>query len=277
MGSVNFVYCTKEKYDTFKTKNENTLYFVVGSNTTTPGETLGEVSFIAKGSEVIATKPVLNLVTEIPSSESGSQVPTSGAVRKSLNSLAPIKVVNVTIGSGETPILNESGLYYIHVINNGTSNDSVVQLLTGTYKTEASGTASAITVDVVEGTLISINNFEPNTNAQIYVLQSAYNNVLDYYNINKTTTIIENHYALNTNTLKALNELSSLQLGENQLISSSGVDSSGVPIFKVITLGTGLKIENNILSLDIANGDTLKYGTSTQSVETNGNEVTASE
>lgn len=249
MSSVNFVYCTKEKYDALTTKDEGTLYFVTESNSATLDETLGEASFIARGSEVIATKPVLNLVTEIPSNESDSQVPTSGAVRKSLNALAPIKTVSVTIGSGETPVLNESGLYYIHVISNGTSNDSVVQLLTGTYKTEASGTASAITVDVVEGTLICINNFESNVNAQIYVLQSAYNNVLDYYNINKDTSIIENHYALNPSTLKALNELSSLELGENQLISSSGVDSSGVPIFKVITLGTGLKIENNVLSL----------------------------
>ena len=260
MSSVNFVYCTKEKYDALTTKDEGTLYFVVESSTMS-GETLGEASFIARGSEVIATKPVLNLVTEIPSSESDSQVPTSGAVRKSLNSLAPIKVVNVTIGSGETLILNESGLYYIHVINNETSNDSVVQLLTGTYKTEASGTASAITVDVVEGTLISINNFESNTNAQIYVLQSAYNNVLDYYNINKTTTIIENHYTLNTSTLKALNELSSLQLGENQLISSSGVDSSGVPIFKVISLGSGIKINGNQIQLDL-----VKYEFHVQSV-----------
>ena len=31
----------------------------------------------------------------------------------------------------------------------------------------------------------------------------------------------------------------------------------------------GLKLENNVLSLDIANGDNLKYGTSTQSTEIN--------
>lgn len=52
----------------------------------------------------------------------------------------------------------------------------------------------------------------------------------------------------------------------------------GRPEFRAVTLGTGLKFENGVLSLDIANGDTLKYGTSTaQAEETDGNEVTANE
>ena len=51
----------------------------------------------------------------------------------------------------------------------------------------------------------------------------------------------------------------------------------GRPDFKAVTLGNGLKFENGVLSLDIENGDNLKYGTSTQSEVTNGNEVTANE
>ena len=52
----------------------------------------------------------------------------------------------------------------------------------------------------------------------------------------------------------------------------------GRPEFRAVTLGTGLKFENGVLSLDIENGDNLKYGTSTaQAEETNGNEVTANE
>lgn len=47
----------------------------------------------------------------------------------------------------------------------------------------------------------------------------------------------------------------------------------GRPELKAVTLGNGLKFENGVLSLDIENGDTLKYGTSTQPVETNENEV----
>lgn len=51
----------------------------------------------------------------------------------------------------------------------------------------------------------------------------------------------------------------------------------GRPEFRSVTLGNGLKFENGVLSLDIENGDNLKYGTSTTAAETNGNEVTANE
>nr|DAJ16905.1 MAG TPA: hypothetical protein [Caudovirales sp. ctMlE25] len=52
----------------------------------------------------------------------------------------------------------------------------------------------------------------------------------------------------------------------------------GRPEFRAVTLGDGLKFENGVLSLDIENGDNLKYGTSTaQAAETNENEVTANE
>lgn len=51
----------------------------------------------------------------------------------------------------------------------------------------------------------------------------------------------------------------------------------GRPELKAVTLGTGLKFENGVLSLDIENGDNLKYGTSIIAAETNGNEVTANE
>lgn len=50
----------------------------------------------------------------------------------------------------------------------------------------------------------------------------------------------------------------------------------GRPEFRAVTLGNGLKFENGVLSLDIENGDNLKYGTST-AAETNENEVTANE
>lgn len=69
-----------------------------------------------------------------------------------------------------------------------------------------------------------------------------------------------------------------LEIQKDQLISSEGIDDeTGIPIFKVISLGMGLKLENNVLSLDIANGDNLKYGTSTQSEEINKNEVVNNE
>lgn len=48
----------------------------------------------------------------------------------------------------------------------------------------------------------------------------------------------------------------------------------GRPDFKAVTLGNGLKFENGVLSLDIENGDNLKYGTSTTAEAT---EVTANE
>lgn len=69
-----------------------------------------------------------------------------------------------------------------------------------------------------------------------------------------------------------------LEIEKDQLISSEGIDDeTGIPKFKVISLGMGLKLENNVLSLDIKNGDNLKYGTSTQSEETNENEVVSNE
>lgn len=43
----------------------------------------------------------------------------------------------------------------------------------------------------------------------------------------------------------------------------------GRPEFRNVTLGNGLKFENGVLSLDIENGDNLKYGTSTTAAETN--------
>lgn len=52
----------------------------------------------------------------------------------------------------------------------------------------------------------------------------------------------------------------------------------GRPKLRTVTLGNGLKFENGVLSLDIENGDNLKYGTSTtQAEETNGNEVATNE
>lgn len=52
----------------------------------------------------------------------------------------------------------------------------------------------------------------------------------------------------------------------------------GRPEFRAVTLGNGLKFENGVLSLDIENGDNLKYGTSkAQAEETNGNEVVSNE
>ena len=47
----------------------------------------------------------------------------------------------------------------------------------------------------------------------------------------------------------------------------------GLPEYKAVTIGDGLKFENGVLSLDIENGDNLKYGTSTTAEETNENEV----
>ena len=54
-------------------------------------------------------------------------------------------------------------------------------------------------------------------------------------------------------------------------------EASGRPEFRAVTLGNGLKFENGVLSLDIENGDNLKYGTSTQAEVTNENEVVSNE
>lgn len=51
----------------------------------------------------------------------------------------------------------------------------------------------------------------------------------------------------------------------------------GRPELKAVTLGNGLKFENGVLSLDIENGDNLKYGTSTQAEVTSENEVVSNE
>lgn len=51
----------------------------------------------------------------------------------------------------------------------------------------------------------------------------------------------------------------------------------GRPEFRNVKLGNGLKFENGVLSLDIENGDNLKYGTSTTAAETNKNEVVSNE
>lgn len=51
----------------------------------------------------------------------------------------------------------------------------------------------------------------------------------------------------------------------------------GRPEFRNVKLGNGLKFENGVLSLDIENGDNLKYGTLTTAAETNKNEVVSNE
>lgn len=64
----------------------------------------------------------------------------------------------------------------------------------------------------------------------------------------------------------------------SDILIYSAKKASGRPEFRAVTLGDGLKFENGVLSLDIENGDNLKYGTSTaQAAETNENEVTANE
>lgn len=252
MSLVNFVYCTRDKYDSL-TKDEGTLYFVTDTNTVVNwDDPLYSSAFIARGSEVIATSPKLAITTTIGDDENDdNSIVSAGAVRKAINTLAPVKVVSATVGSGEIPVINDSGLYYVKVVSNGTSNNTTVQLLDDQYKTNNEETPAKLVIDVVEGTLVCINNFEDNTHTQIYVLQPSHDYVFDYYNINKTTNTIENHYFLDTATLQLINELSSLHLGENQFISSRGVDDvTGIPKFKAITLGAGLKIENDVLSLD---------------------------
>lgn len=60
----------------------------------------------------------------------------------------------------------------------------------------------------------------------------------------------------------------------SDILIYSAKKASGRPDFKAVTLGNGLKFENGVLSLDIENGDNLKYGTSTTA---EANEVTANE
>lgn len=61
----------------------------------------------------------------------------------------------------------------------------------------------------------------------------------------------------------------------SDILIYSAKKESGRPDFKAVTIGNGLKFENGVLSLDIENGDNLKYGTSTQAKVTSENEVTA--
>lgn len=60
----------------------------------------------------------------------------------------------------------------------------------------------------------------------------------------------------------------------SDILIYSAKKASGRPDFKSVILGNGLKFENGVLSLDIENGDNLKYGTSTTA---EANEVTANE
>lgn len=60
----------------------------------------------------------------------------------------------------------------------------------------------------------------------------------------------------------------------SDILIYSAKKASGRPEFRTVTLGNGLKFENGVLSLDIENGDNLKYGTSTTA---EANEVTANE
>lgn len=68
-------------------------------------------------------------------------------------------------------------------------------------------------------------------------------------------------------------------INPNSKINGSNLVDNSVSGKKLIFdfLGNGLKVENGLLSLDIANGDNLKYGTSTQSTETNEDEVIINE
>lgn len=61
---------------------------------------------------------------------------------------------------------------------------------------------------------------------------------------------------------------------DSDVLICSAKKASGRPDFKAVTIGNGLKFENGVLSLDIENGDNLKYGTSTTA---EANEVTANE
>ena len=63
----------------------------------------------------------------------------------------------------------------------------------------------------------------------------------------------------------------------SDILIYSAKTASARPDFRAVTLGNGLKFENGVLSLDIENGDNLKYGTSTQSEVTNENEVVSNE
>lgn len=68
--------------------------------------------------------------------------------------------------------------------------------------------------------------------------------------------------------------LANLPCAESGGLVYSTKEEFGRPELKAVTLGNGLKFENGVLSLDIENGDNLKYGTSTTA---EANEVTANE
>lgn len=74
-----------------------------------------------------------------------------------------------------------------------------------------------------------------------------------------------------SDTLKATVEDATAGINKTELISLIKDN------LQIKSVSTGLKFENGVLSLDIANGDNLKYGTLTQSTETNENEVVSNE
>ncbi len=74
---------------------------------------------------------------------------------------------------------------------------------------------------------------------------------------------------LNNGGLTLVNDVLKFNVGDGLILRNNGQ--------LAVRIGSGLKFENGVLSLDIENGDNLKYGTSTQSTEINENEVTTNE
>lgn len=99
-------------------------------------------------------------------------------------------------------------------------------------------------------------------------------NILNTSGIGKGLKLENEELSVNTEGLdisKATVEDATAGINKTELISLIKDN------LQIKSVGTGLKFENGVLSLDIANGDNLKYGTSTQSAETNENEVVINE
>lgn len=115
----------------------------------------------------------------------------------------------------------------------------------------------------LEGKLVGVGDFDENL---------GYN--LTPFNIGKGLKLENEELSVNTEGLdisKATIEDATAGINKTELISLVKDN------LQIKSVGTGLKFENGVLSLDIANGDNLKYGTSTQSTKTNENEVVINE
>lgn len=133
--------------------------------------------------------------------------------------------------------------------------------------------------EILNYVLISLNDMIMQEEAGRLVTTGEFDgengsNLLNTSGIGKGLKLENQELSVNTEGLdisKATVEDATVGINKTELISLIK------DTLQIKSVSTGLKFENGVLSLDIANGDNLKYGTSTQSEETNENEVVINE